>query len=299
MLAVFAALAAACSSPKLWAARSTPGCHASTGDPALDRERTYLATLVALNQRGYAILRAEPAREIEADFVSDYKPEVSHTRWLLRVQSDASLSVDTPPSQRHMHQRSERWYSGLIQSVRGFQCRDLNWLRWEAQNRGLIPIGAVAQAPGTAAESSGGELPQSSAVGNPHAQRLTALERERAALHVGRSIALSAVGAGFGIFTISVVSQGAAYALQGCSANELGSYPTHDCSTRDAGRILLWTGAATGVVAGTLLAVGLPLMLGRLRKARALGREIKILRKATLSLAADSAGFGVSLRAPF
>lgn len=188
----------ACASPQLWSARTTPGCYQRSGDPELDRERTYVAALLALNERGYAILHAEAPREIEADFASSYRPEISHTRWLITIQPDASLLVDTPPNMREVHQRSERWYGNLVGNVQRLQCRDLNWLRWEAQNRGLLPIGAAGIAMGPAPSAGGEQAITANGLINPHAQRLAELERQRADLHVSRAITWSAVGAGFG-----------------------------------------------------------------------------------------------------
>jgi len=60
-------LASACVTPA-WTMRAVPGCAQAIEPPGLEQERGYLAALLALDSRGYAITRAL-SPEIEAVFV--------------------------------------------------------------------------------------------------------------------------------------------------------------------------------------------------------------------------------------
>lgn len=286
-----------CGSPGVWKARTTPACLASTGDAALDRERTYLAALLALNERKYVTVHTEAPVEIEADFQSSHKPDVAHTTWVLRVQGDASLEVDTPPNKATMHGKTERWYSGLVSTHRRLHCRDVNWLRWEAQNKGLLPIGAAGLVQPSPATSGAEQLPRSGSA-NPHAARLAALENERASLHLSRVMIIGGVGAGLGAFGLGLIAQGGPMMLEDCREPE-HTYDQPDCSSRDAGRILLWTGVASGAAALTLLSVALPLGIKKLRKSKALSKEIDDIRNAQVSFGGGHGAFGVTLRGSF
>lgn len=287
-----------CARQKVWVPRVVPACASSTSDATLDRERTYLAALLAVQERGYAILRAEPPREIVADYTSDYRPERSHSRWLLYVQPDGSLEVSTPADHRRVHARAEAWYGRLAQGVQRLSCRDLNWLRWEAQNRGLLPVGA-AVAP--VAASAGGEsaAPAGPAVAKADAARLARLEQQRSELRLARAITSSAVGAGLLVFSATLAAQGAVYALDGCEEDGTGPTLGRNCSSRETGRIFLWTSASTGLVAATVLSVALPRMIKRLRLSRELGREIKTLRRSTIQVGAGPLGYSLGLRTSF
>ena len=91
----------------VWTAQTIPACYAPSGAPELDRERSYLAALLALEARGYAILHAEAPVQLEAEYKSSYKPEKAHAHWLIDVLPDASLHVDSVPA--GVPQAAEAW----------------------------------------------------------------------------------------------------------------------------------------------------------------------------------------------
>src|SRR5688572_8436213 len=61
-----------CAHSRPWSARTLPPCTLATGIPELDRERSYLASLLALDARRYAIVHTVRGREIEATYSTDY-----------------------------------------------------------------------------------------------------------------------------------------------------------------------------------------------------------------------------------
>jgi hypothetical protein len=292
-----------------WAIHNTPGCPVSTSQPELDRERTYLATILALQARGYAVMKAQAPSYIEATHTSGNSPGAAHVRWLISIGPDASLNVDVPPGEREMHPRVAGWYDSLLLNVSQLQCRDTNWLRWEAQNRGLVPIGAYEVGEAPAAATTGGEagtLPPASTPApshvqvHPNAERLVQLEKERAEVRFVRPFAWAAAGVGVGIVGVTLAAYGAGFLVTGC---EEDIYGYQDCVLRDAGRVLLPVGAALGAVAATLLVITLPRGFARLQKFRDLGREIKLLRAASLAvtpaLGPAQSAWNVSLRGSF
>ncbi|MFT3921322.1 MAG: hypothetical protein QM778_02180 [Myxococcales bacterium] len=264
-----------------WSLHNTAGCPVSTSSSELDRERTYLATLLALQARHYVIVKAQSPTYLEATRTSASNPAVARVRWLISVGPDASLNVDVPEEQRTMHRKVAGWYDELVAEVSSLQCRDPNWLRWEAQNRGLVPIGAYA-----GAESAGGEhaalpqgpAPQSPPPGaplqvHPHAQRLAELDAERSQIHFVRPFAWAVVGGGFGVLGVTFAAYGAAFMFTDCDEDWSGY---RDCTVRNTGRVLLPLGLGFGAAAATMLAITLPRGFSRLAKFRELGREIEI-----------------------
>jgi len=63
-----------CAHSKPWTAQTLPPCAAGTGVPELDRARSYLASLLALDARRYAIEHTVDGRQIEASYSPDYPP---------------------------------------------------------------------------------------------------------------------------------------------------------------------------------------------------------------------------------
>lgn len=304
-LLFLAVLLCGCVKETTWVLHNTPGCPVSTSSPDLDRERTYLATLLALQSRGYAILRTKAPSYIEATHTSGNSPQVARVRWLIGIGPDASLTVDVPESERSMHPRVAGWYDTLLNSVRQLQCRDTNWLRWEAQNRGLVPIGAFVGSDAAGPPSSGGEsAPPSTRTPNVHvhpsAERLAELTAERSQIHFVRPLVWAGIGAGVIGAGLVYTIYGAAFMAAGCTSD----FDGEDCSLRDSGKVLLPIGLSLAAVGGAMLAIGLPRGLSRMRRFRELGREIKLLRGASLSLDAPSGqsrrgGWGLSFRAEF
>ncbi len=254
----------------IWSLQNSPGCPVSTSDPQLDRERTYLASLLALQERKYAILRTQAPSAIEATYTSGNNPSVAHVHWLIGIGPDASLTVDVAEADRQMHRRVAGWYDTLLASVNQLKCRDPNWLRWEAQNRGLVPIGAFA-----GVESAGAEAPMDQAGTaaaplpvpvqlHPGAERLRELEAERAELHFVRSLVWAGIGAGIAGLGLTYTLYGAMFLIEGCQ--EDGFYGDTDCTLRDVGRIMVPVGASRGALGGTMLGILLPRGLTRLKR---------------------------------
>jgi hypothetical protein len=119
--------------------RELTRCSTSTGEAALDQQRAFLAMLLALEERRYVIARMTWPELIEATYLSDYHPERFHTTWLVRVLPDGALWLDHPEPQGH--ERTEQWYARLLKSYGLYACRDVDWLRWQAENRGVLPVG--------------------------------------------------------------------------------------------------------------------------------------------------------------
>lgn len=291
----------------VWVLHNTPGCPVSTSDPELDRERTYLATLLALQSRDYAVLITKAPTYIEASHAGGDSPGVAHVRWLIGIGPDASLNVDVPEDRRRMHPRVARWHDSLINEVNQLKCRDTNWLRWEAQNRGLVPMGAFAAAEPGGPGSAGGESALAPAGRSPdvnvhpNAERLAQLELERSQIHFVRPLVWAGVGAGALGAGLVYVLYGTLYLMDGCTEDSWGE---QDCVFRDMGRVFLPLGAGLAAVGGAMLAIGLPRGFSRMRKFRELGREIKLLRGASLSLTTPTGGsrpgaWGLSVRAEF
>jgi hypothetical protein len=300
---------------QLWEPRTLARCGNSLGDPVLDRERTYLAALLALSSRQYAIVHSESPSWIEAESRSDYHPEVFHTRWVLHVLDNGRLEVDSPENAREMHDKTDLWYAKLSQSVALLACRDLNWLRWEAQNRGLLAVGAGLVSTPTSEGSAGGELsaantgsvatpaqapvalaglPPSPGERAARQHELDRLRLERSDLHLFRTVAFAAVGAGMLAASIGL---GAQALNQYFSCHHDGS----DCVSRPFARGLGYSAAGSAAVGGVFLSVSLPMLFAKLPRYRALSHEMKALRDPSLSLGVsnDRTAWGLTLRGSF
>jgi hypothetical protein len=276
------------SAPRSWQPRTVASCTAALGAP-LDQERTYLAALLALSSRKYAVLHSEAPHSIEAESRSDYHPEIYTTRWVMRVRPDGSLEVDAPDNQRATHDRTESWYQRLSMSIQQLQCRDLNWLRWEAQNRGLLAIGAgVADAPelGAGGEAHGEPLPFPAEERAARQGRLDSLRSQRSDLHLWRSVAWGGLGVG-------LVAAGAGVGSSALNARALCEGEPGACS--DVPRALAYTALGLAVAGGVVLAVSVPITLRKGHRYRALSREMKPLKDPRLSLSP----LGVTLHGSF
>ncbi len=292
-----------------WTLHNTPGCRVSTHHAEVDRERTYLATLLALEARGYVVVETEAPTRIVASYVSGNAPGVARVRWVIGVGPDASLNVDVADGERELHPRVAGWYERLLEGVASLQCRDVDWLRWEAQNRGLVPIGAYRGAELVAQEGTSGAEPGADMAAvaparqvllHPNAQRIAEIENERASLHYVRSFSFAAIGAGVAVAGIYQVLYGALFLSEPCEDQWYGE---PDCSMRDAGRIMIPVGAGMLALGGTMAAISLSRGLRSLQRFRALGRELKLLRAAGLALDRTSFQHGqawhVSLKGRF
>jgi hypothetical protein len=280
-----------CAHTRPWSARTLPACAARTGVPELDRERSYLATLLALDARQYAIVHAVSGREIEATYSPNYPPSQPSARWVLSVLDDARVVLDVPSTAGPISEREEQWAERLAFSITQNQCRELDWLRWEAQNRGLIAVGAGPVASGPPPLVAGGEQPGPAAasLASPRAAQVAALRQERAKIRIAPPAAAAAVGVGFTAAGVSLLAQGLIYLADGC--DEDGDWS--DCSSRDTGRILAPIGGGLLGAGLISLSVGLPIMLRRLRRARELSRQIKALQ--TLQVGPQSGRRGLGL----
>jgi hypothetical protein len=300
VLSVFLALAGlGCAHSSAWSARTLAGCKERTGVPELDRERAYLASLLALDSRRYAVVRHVQGRELEATYASDYPASQPHWRCVLSVLDDASVVLDVPSTTHDVSKREAQWADKLVFSIEQYQCRELDWLRWEAQNRGLMGVGADAPAPPIGA-TSGAAL--SASVPLPaeanRAAQIAALREERAKLHIARPAAASGVGLGVFVFGTSLLAQGLVYRAQGCAEPEFaGDEP--DCTSRDAGKVLAPIGGAAMGAGGIMLAIAVPFLVRRLHEARALNQRIKALQTLQVGSAPQPAGAGIVVRGAF
>jgi len=273
---------------------NTPACSASTSSPEVDRERTYLAALLALHMRGYVILKTQAPSYIEASNLSVNAPSVAPVRWLVGIGPDASLNVDVPDDQRAIHPRVATWYDSLLVNTIELQCRDTNWLRWEAQNKGLVPIGAPEIALAAAGATAGGEAadppqqaPPSAApvLEHPNAERMERLASERSQIPFVRSFVFAGVGAGIGVLGLSTTLYSAGLIAGGCQPDDWGE---DDCTLKETGQIMLPIGLSALAVAATMLALALPRGIRGLRRFRERGRELKLLGAASLVLSTPS-----------
>ena len=140
-----------CGNPN-WTARSTAPCPSALGSAAADQERAYLSALLALNDLHYQVVQHEASSHIEA--VAQNGHYDFETTWVINVREDGSLSIDQPETQRETHVRPFETY----------RCRDVDWLRWTAESRGLVPVGAAGTI--DAPESTGGSPGEAAPAGD-------------------------------------------------------------------------------------------------------------------------------------
>jgi hypothetical protein len=147
LLPLLALILTGCGTPA-WSARTAETCPSTLGDPRSDQERAYLSSLLALDDRRYEVVHRESPRQIEA--TAQNRHYGFRTTWVIRVQPGGVLSIDQPENERETHEFTQKWFDQLTRSIESYRCRDLDWLRWNAENRGLVPVGDVMP-------SSGGE----------------------------------------------------------------------------------------------------------------------------------------------
>jgi hypothetical protein len=300
--------------------RSIAPCQAGAALGALERERSYHALLLALSERKYTVLRSDPPRALEAEYHSNYKPDEAFTRWLIEVAEDGSLRVQSIPAKTRVRRKQEFWFARLEESTRRLQCRDLNWLRWEAQNRGLTPLasgqmlselpasaGAEAPISATPLASDAGQTAQAPpptspappALGPPPfspeaAARTAALRRERGNIRLAGPIALLATGISLGAGAVALGQLVIRESIVGCDDEE--------STTCFSGRQLRNMGigaGALGVGMAGCVAAGATLLARRLRRIRAIGGELRRLQPPMLSIMGNTHGVNLSLHGAF
>ena len=162
LLAAAALALVGCSSPpKTWAPRREPACTLGSSTPELNQQRAFLASLLALEERGYTVLHMEWPLQLEAHFISNHRPDTYQTRWVVDVAPGGELSIRAPQGWDEPHDKTENWYQRLRKTITQYHCRELEWLRWQAENKGLLPIGMGMEAvPGAGGESPPEEVTQ-------------------------------------------------------------------------------------------------------------------------------------------
>jgi hypothetical protein len=285
-------LGACAHSPPPWEPHTLPGCHGSLGQPQLDQERTYLAAMLALSARHYAILHAEAPFLIEAESRTNYHPELFTTRWVMNVRPDGVLDIDAPSNDRDTHAKTQEWYRRLRNLIEQYQCRELAWLRAEATSAGLI---AASAAP--APSSAGGEtsVPVAATVTpEERAARqrvLDELHTQRRDVRLWRSVVWSAIG-------VVSINAGLATALR---SNDASPSCADDPACASLHRnMTLSAGVGLMAAGGVVLAVSLPITLKRADRYRAINKELRLLQNPTLSLGGGrGAPAGLTFRANF
>jgi hypothetical protein len=279
---------AACAQPPAWQVRELPGCAQPLSDLQLERERGYLAALLALNARGYAIWRAELPQ-----IVAEVGPFKARSHFEVRVREDGQLELDAPGALAD--RRTVNRYEKLRQTTATFRCRELEWLRWEAQNRGLAPVGSGAIVEGVPA-SPGKEMlvPR----GADHEARLLQLYDQRARLHLGRKITLATVSAGVVGTGVTILFESLFMSASGCEDDDSYGYTTRDCSSKEAAKILAIVGGGLTALGGMMLGGAVPWLVQTMRRHHDLGRQIRALRDTQLSVGPGGA-FGLSWRRSF
>lgn len=311
----------ACATTTHWQPRSMAPCLEPLKPESLELERARVAAMLALDAQGYAILAATKDT-IEAQF---YRSEAARVHWILRIGPQASISAEISPEQQHVHRKTGFWYERLAHRLATYRCRELEWLRWEAQNRGLLAVAPAlaadatgpqtadgserAEAVGTGEGGGGagettGHAPDASAAPtaeNLHerGEMLIELNRRRSELHLGRAVAWGAAGVVITASGLSLMVQGLLYRAQPCDEYDNPALVAEDCGTRDAGRALAIAGGALQVLGGTVIAVSFPRLFSRMRRYKALGREIKALKSVEIASGARSTPFGFMLRSSF
>jgi hypothetical protein len=285
-----ATLASACSG--VWQPQSIPACYAPIGVPALERERSYYAALIALSERKYVIVHAEAPRQIEVEYRSNYRPDQANVHWRVDIADDAAIRVQNIPAgvsvSRKALGRQKQWFEMLSTSARRYSCRDVNWLRWEAQNRGLVPMagGALAE---QGERNSGGDVPApaaSPARVDPGAQldraRVIELERQRNEISLVGPIATAATGLGVLAGAIAL----AQLAMFDCGS-AYSSDEGEGCKSPKFRRNLGIGAGAMGLAAAGLIATGVTLLVRRLRATKEINRELRALSAPALVLNVD------------
>jgi hypothetical protein len=327
---LFSLVGLAACAPATWTPQTIPACLVATGDVQSDRERSYLAALLALETRGYVLLHAESPAQIEAEYGSASDSDTTRVRWLVDAQPDGSLRVDSIPAGVPPSKKAASWYQKLEQSVRTLQCRDLNWLRWEAQNRGLMPMIGMAGAAEVAAPTAGGERPAGAVAPTDSAQsgqstlaasaalaapqpslpsaqtvaRRQELERQRRELRLTLPIALMATGLVAVAGAAGMGGAGLMLATETCATSDplpQGAFGINggSCSQHLLGRNLMIGAGAMAAVGIVFLALGIPRLVTGLNRQRQLNREIRALREPQLSFGATRESVNLSLRAAF
>lgn len=299
LLVVLGVLMPACAAQP-WHARTLPACPRSSGHPSLDRERAYVASLMALDTRGYAIVYAEPP-QVEAQLTG------RAVGWTLRAEPGGAIVIDLGAGAGEPSRKSYTWLGKLEQTVAQYRCRELEWLRWEAQNRGLLPL-VAAEEPAAATPS---ELTVPGAPEDPpplppretfeqvsaaRRERIRALEERRAELHLGRAIAGAGVAVGLAVVGYSIMISALTLTNDSCVAAWDG---TTGCDHGKLPLRLAMSGLGIHLAGGALMAVTFPRLFSRLSQHRRLGRQIRDERQVELSLGSPGAPLGLSWRSAF
>lgn len=319
----------------VWTPRTVLGCYLSAGDPQLDRERSYYALLLALSERNYEILHAELPRQIEVAYHSDYAPQRSFVSWLIDVREDASFTVQSIPPGAEVTSKQERWFDLLAVSVRRFSCRDLNWLRWEAQNKGLLPMADALDAaaaggeqpatptvppavalqplgqgwsppasgvesaarPGSVAPVAVPPAPKLSLSAPAVAARIAELRRERAQLSMRLPAALLITGGALGLSAIGFAIPASIDLTEDCTV--YGPYDDVTCPYERGERLAIVAGSLAAGAVGFAI-TGALLLARRNRKLLRIRRELQQLTvPVTLSGGFDGRAVNLSLRGAF
>jgi hypothetical protein len=166
--------------PSAWQVRTLPPCYQPLSDLAQERERAELAAVIALQNRGYAVVQRDGW--IEA---------AGPVRWKLRVTDAGGLEVDAPSESAATRAR----FGELQQAVAKIRCGELEALRAEAEAR----------------RGAGGEQV---------AARLIELHEEHARTRPGPKIALVATGAVIAVTGITLGSEALVWWATGCEDDD-------------------------------------------------------------------------------
>lgn len=144
------------SASRIWRTKDEPTCAMPSGTAETDRQRAFLAALIALEERGYTVVRMRWPKTLEAHYYSAYKPEIYQTRWVINVLPNAHLEFSAPSPWHRTHSKTDQWFERLYHTIQRYQCRDPEWLRWRAEERGLLPIGLGVEPSQAVALADGG-----------------------------------------------------------------------------------------------------------------------------------------------
>jgi hypothetical protein len=290
---------AACT--KAFTPRTIPACYKPSGVAEVDRERSYYALLLALSESRYVVLNADPPRQIVAEYYTSYTPGKAYARWRIDSDKGGMLRVQSiPPEHRHPGTQ-EKLFGRLSDNTRRMQCRELAWLRWEAQNRGLVPLVEVREPSLAPAPAQFATLPQAvpdAAAPDPLDPVLLtrSLRGERDKIRFAPSIAV--IGAGVTAATLVVpfvlgyIWQSDAYCENHTKADGSCKPPLHTTALLVAGSLMAGSAAALMLTGGTMLR-------GRLQRRRGIDRHLRLLEQPRLGFGADAHGMNLSLRAAF
>lgn len=314
--ALFALLLCVCliGCGKPWIPRTVPACARSTGAAELDRERSYYALLLALSEARYVVVHAEAPRQIEAEYYTTYRPGSAYLRWLIDVGHDGTLSVQSLPPERRAPRNQQRLFERLRDDTRRMQCHELSWLRWEAQNRGLVPMLADSSAgpPGAAPSTSQfATLPQPlppGAAAAPHPTDpwllVQSLKQQREQVHVWPGIAVLSAGIAF---AAAAVPMGLWYERQREDPCDRSQFQLDDsnsglgfCSRSGPNpTVLLVNTYFLAAVGGAGIVIGATLLHSYRERRRNLDRHLQLLERTQLGFDVGPRGASLGLRATF